>query len=72
MRARPAACCLGLRSRKPVRLGGSLGSLKAVELDPKRLVTLAAIAEHGGIAAAARVLGTTPSAARPSSTAVPG
>ena len=39
-----------------------LGSLSRVDLDPKRLLTLAAIAEHGGIAAAARVLGTTPSA----------
>ncbi|MBS2549297.1 LysR family transcriptional regulator [Catenulispora sp. NL8] len=33
-----------------------------MELDPKRLLTLALIAEHGGIAPAARALGTTPSA----------
>jgi hypothetical protein len=45
-----------------------------VELDPKRLVTLAAIAEHGGIAAAARVLGELRERAvgPVSSTAVPG
>lgn len=33
-----------------------------MELDPKRLVVLNTIAAHGGIAPAARVLGTTPSA----------
>ncbi|MEY9908450.1 DNA-binding transcriptional LysR family regulator [Catenulispora sp. MAP12-49] len=32
------------------------------DMDPKRLVALNAIAAHGGIASAARVLGTTPSA----------
>jgi len=47
---------------EPARPTGAMGGLSRVDLDPKRLLTLAAIAPHGGIAAAARVLGTTPSA----------